>query len=108
MRIKSLKITEAEFTRQVLEYAKLKGWRTAHFRPARTAKGWCTAVQGDGVGFPDIIFIRRTDMLVAELKVGRNNVSTEQMEWLASFQWAGHDSYVWKPSNWAEIQTRLS
>jgi hypothetical protein len=30
----------------VIELAKLRGWRTAHFRPARTAHGWRTAVLG--------------------------------------------------------------
>jgi hypothetical protein len=48
-------ITEAAFLRQVLDLAKLRGWRTAHFRPAQTSRGWRTAVQGDGAGFPDLV-----------------------------------------------------
>ncbi len=50
------KLSEAEFTRQVLQLAKLRGHKTAHFRPAML-KGkdgqerWITAVQGDGKGF---------------------------------------------------------
>jgi hypothetical protein len=46
-------LSEAAFTDAVIELARLGGWRVAHFRPARTASGWRTPVQGDGAGFPD-------------------------------------------------------
>lgn len=45
-------MTEAQFTDAVLEYAKVCGWRSIHLRPAKTEKGYRTAVQGDGKGFP--------------------------------------------------------
>jgi hypothetical protein len=47
------------------------GWRAAHFRPARTAKGWRTPVAADGAGFPDLVLVRRTRIVAAELKSGR-------------------------------------
>jgi hypothetical protein len=56
--IKLPTITEAEFLAQVLQLAKLCGWLTAHFRPAKTAHGWRTAVQGDGAGWPDLVLLR--------------------------------------------------
>lgn len=115
MRVKSLKITEAEFTRQVLEYAKLKGWRTAHFRPARTKDGWRTAVSGDGKGFPDLLMVRQGRMIVAELKVGKNKVSEAQKAWLNAFVtivrlWTGAMMRVdiWTPDDWPEIERMLS
>jgi hypothetical protein len=41
------KISEREFTSQVLCLAKLCGWRRAHFRPAMTQSGnWVTAMSG--------------------------------------------------------------
>ena len=62
---------EEAFLQQVMDFAKIQGWRRAHFRPAKTAKGWRTPVSGDAKGFPDLLLIRpRTGhRLVAELKV---------------------------------------
>lgn len=75
------KVTEAQFQRQVLQLAVLTGWRTAHFRPAQNSRGeWRTAVAGDGKGFPDLVLVRET-VLFVELKVGRNKLTTDQVEW---------------------------
>jgi len=35
-------LSEADFESRVVDFARLLGWRVAHFRPARTAKGWRT------------------------------------------------------------------
>lgn len=99
--------SEADFTAQVLELARIRGWRRAHFRPARTAKGWRTAVQGDGVGFPDLVLIRGSRLVVAELKTNRGRVRPEQSEWLAAFVTAGAETYLWRPSDWPEIEEVL-
>lgn len=100
-------VTEAEFTRQVIAFAKLHGWRTAHFRPGLTKKGrWVTAVQGDGKGFVDLIFVRRK-VVVAELKIGKRKPTTEQYAWLGAFQSAGIPAFVWTPASWAEIERVL-
>lgn len=100
--------TEAEFARQVLAYARICGWRSAHFRPGLTLGGeWKTAVQGDGVGFPDLILVRGTRMIAAELKVGRNAVTMEQQAWLAAFEVAGVPAYTWRPADWTEIERIL-
>jgi hypothetical protein len=99
-----LKLTEAAFLKQVLEYATLKGWRTAHFRPGMTKRGtWVTAVQGDGKGFPDLLLIRGKRIVVAELKVGANKPTSEQEQWLTAFLDAGVESYVWYPVDFDEI-----
>lgn len=103
----AVKVTEAEFTTQVLKLAKLRGWRSAHFRPAETKKGWRTAVQGDGKGFPDLVLLRGEDIIVAELKVGRNKPTTEQEEWLEAFNRANVSAWVWTPNDWPEIESRL-
>lgn len=102
-------ITEAEFLKQVLELARLLGWRTAHFRPGLTRKGrWITAVQGDGKGFPDLLLIRGDTVIVAELKVGKNTITSEQGEWLNAFQEARVAAYIWTPDNWEAIELVLS
>lgn len=101
------KLTEAEFTAQVLELASVLGWRAAHFRPARTAQGWRTPVAGDGRGFPDLILVRDR-VVAAELKVGRNCTTPEQDAWLEAFRGAGVPSYTWRPEDWDAIQATLS
>jgi hypothetical protein len=101
--------TEAAFTAQVIGYARLMGWRSAHFRPGMNARGqWMTAVQGDGAGFPDLILARGPRLVVAELKVGRNKPTAEQKKWLAAFEAAGVPAYTWRPADWPEIEDVLS
>lgn len=101
-------VTEAEFTSQVLEYAIRLGWMAAHFRTARTNRGWRTAVQGKGKGFPDIIACRGGVQFVAELKVGRNVPTPEQDEWLEVFASCGVATYLWYPKDWPEIERVLT
>lgn len=95
--------TEAEFLRMVLQLAKLRGWYTYHARPARTARGWRTAVQGDGVGWMDLLCVRER-VIVAELKVGRGKLTPEQSAWLSAFREAGVGAFVWTPNDWPEIE----
>lgn len=106
--------TEAEFQKQVIDLARLRGFRVAHFRPGRVArKGkekYETAVAADGRGWPDLVMIhptRRGDQLrliVAELKVGRNTLSEAQKRWLAMFNAVGVYAVVWTPKDWPEIE----
>lgn len=99
--------TEAGFTRTVIDCARLFGWRTAHFRPARTARGWRTAVQGDGKGFPDLVLVKGPRLVVAELKVGTRRAAPEQDEWLRAFRTAGVPAHIWRPEDWPEIERVL-
>lgn len=122
-RIKSMKLTEAEFTRQVIELAQHLGWRVAHFRPAQTSKGWRTAVSGDGAGFPDLVMVRDGRLIFAELKVGKNKLSPQQDEWLRELQGVlfrrvpsgnhagGVNSVMaveWRPDDWESIEYFLA
>lgn len=100
-------MSELEFQAAVIEAARLLGWRVAHFRPARTRRGWRTPVQGDGRGFPDLVAVHpgRGAPLVRELKAGgRAKLSREQAAWLADFEACGVDAGVWRPA----IGTRSS
>lgn len=101
-------LTEADFLRQVIDLARLLGWRTAHFRPAWSSRGWRTPVQGDGIGFPDLILVRRDRMIAAELKreVG-GTVSSEQLLWLKAFDDAGLETGIWRPSDLTRIAEEL-
>lgn len=104
----AIKISEAEFTAQVLSLAKIFRWRSAHFRPAQTARGWRTPVQGDGKGWLDLTLIRPPRIVVAELKVGRGKLTPEQMEWIEARQGCpGVDVFIWYPADFKEIAAVL-
>jgi hypothetical protein len=104
--------TEATFTRAVLQLAKLRGWRSAHFRPGRVMRGgrWTyeTPIDGDAKGFPDLVLIRGRRLLVAELKSGRGRTTPEQEQWLAAFRLAGVEAFVWKPGDWPAVEATLA
>ena len=99
--------SEADFLVAVLELAKLCHWRVAHFRTARTLKGWRTAVSADGAGFPDLILIRDNALLVVELKSEKGKLTSAQEKWLSAFTKAGVISRVWRPSGWDTIVLTL-
>lgn len=91
--------TEADFLRQVIDVAHVFGYRVAHFRPAWSARGYRTPVQGDGVGFPDLVLVGRGTVVVAELKrEAAPDPAGPQAEWLDAFRAAGIRAYVWRPS----------
>lgn len=100
--------SESSFTRQVLQLAKLHGWRSAHFRPAQTKRGWRTAVQGDGKGFLDTVLVRGRRLIFAELKSDTGRLTVEQRAWIAALEGTGVEVYTWRPSDWAEIERVLS
>jgi hypothetical protein len=90
----------------VLAEARLRGWRSHHGRPARTASGWRTAVSGDA-GFPDIVLVHPVgDLIVAELKSERGQPDPAQRLWIAGFTVAGIDTYLWRPRDMPTISAR--
>lgn len=120
-------LTERQFQRQVIEYAQLMGWRCAHFRPAQTERGWRTAVEADGAGFPDLVLVRGVELIFCELKAEKGKLSAAQSEWLGTLETvarrvahmtacytgqrvepAGVEVYVWRPSDWPELEERLA
>lgn len=100
--------SEAGFQVAVLRYARLRGWRVAHFRPARTVEGWRTAVSADGTGFPDLVLVRQGKLIVAELKSSKGTLTPEQEQWIRELHHAGVEVRVWRPEDWPEIERELS
>lgn len=103
------KQSEASFTRQVIQYARLFGWKVVHVRPLRTKTGWKTPVSGDGVGLPDTLLFRPADgrRVAAELKVGSNKPTPAQRQWLADLAACGFETFLWTPADWGEIESTL-
>lgn len=103
------KVTEFEFMKQVLQLAKLHGWRTAHFRPGISQSGrWITAVSGDGVGFPDLVLVRREHIMFIELKRDMDcDMSDAQTAWMMALLEAKIECAVWTPDDWETIERVL-
>ena len=89
-------MSEADFQANVIDAAMKLGWQVHAERPARTAKGWRTAIQGDS-GFPDLVLCRGR-VLFRELKSERGVLSEAQIEWHERLLAAGADWAVWRPS----------
>lgn len=99
-------ISEEYFFDQVIDLAHILHWRVAHFRPARTKYGWRTAVSANGAGFPDCVFLRER-VVYAELKSEKGQLTPEEYEWLTALAEASQEVYLWKPSDFDEIQKVL-
>lgn len=99
----SATMSEADWLSRVISYAERQGWMVCHFRSARTANGWRTPVQGQP-GCPDLILARDGVVLLAELKAQQGRATPGQRAWLAA---AGGNGYLWKPSQWLEVQHTL-
>lgn len=103
------RIGEAEFLGAILECAKVFGWRVCHFRPAWTAKGYRTPVQGDA-GFPDLVLCRGADKRLAfiEVKSDKGKLLPKQKEWLDDLKATGRcEVYCWRPTHWDAIVSIL-
>jgi VRR-NUC domain-containing protein len=92
-------MSEAELQDAVIDLAHLLGWQVAHFRPARTDRGWRTPVAADGAGFPDCVLVRDR-VVYAELKSSKGALSVAQRRWLDSLDRAGAEVYIWRPADW--------
>jgi hypothetical protein len=102
-------MTEAEFQSQILQIAKLYGWKIHHDRPAMSKDGrWATHVEGDA-GFPDLVLVhQRFGTIYAELKSEKGKLSPAQIEWIDTLNAAGAEVHVWRPHNLDLIVQRLA
>lgn len=95
-------MSEDELQAAICELLDLFGWRWMHQRPARTSKGWRTAISGHK-GFPDIIAVRGSRIVTIELKSEKGRPTPDQDAWGWALAKAGAESYVWHPSNLPSI-----
>ena len=69
-------------------------------------------VQGEA-GFPDLVLVRGSRLIFAELKIGKNKPTPEQDGWIQALfdARAGSPSievHVWRPEQWSQILVTLS
>ena len=115
-------VSEAEFQKSVIAMAQAHGWKVAHLRKVRVQRAnghsfWETPVAADGKGFPDLVMVNRNGgvgrLIVAELKVGRNETTPEQRDWLTGFMSCMAPGsrigvFVWRPEDWRDIVKHLT
>ena len=82
-------LNEKEFQSQVTEVAVMLGWLVYHTHDSRRSPP----------GFPDLTLVRER-VVFAELKVGKNKLTDDQVKWAKALRQAkGVEYYVWRPED---------
>ena len=90
-------VSEADFQAQVLQLAKLMRWRCYHTHDSRRSEA----------GFPDLTLVRGGRLIFAELKAEKGKVTGSQQAWLTDLKDTGAEVYLWRPSDWVDIERIL-
>lgn len=97
------KLSERDFTKQVIDLAHRFGWQIVHFETSQGRRGeFRTTYLGDGKGYFDITAIRER-VVFAELKIPPNVQTTEQKIWQQQAVKAGAEVYLWTPADYEDI-----
>ena len=100
-------ISEAQFQAAIVDLAHYFQWRVFHPRTVRTFTGHhLTAYQGHA-GFPDLVLAGASGVIFAELKAQKGRPSKDQQLWRSALEAGGAEYYLWRPSDWWEIEKRL-
>ena len=90
--------SEKQFQQAVIDFAILKGWKYYHTYNSRRSVP----------GFPDLVLVRERVIFV-ELKREGGKLTEAQHEWCAAISHAKNgEVYIWRPSDWPEIERVLS
>lgn len=96
-------LSEDDFQRKVIDYAQLRRWRVYHT--------WKSIHSPSG--FPDLVLVRRDQVIFAELKKQSGYPTKAQAEWLQTLHAVEKATcgcvraYLWRPSDWPEIEVLL-
>jgi hypothetical protein len=98
-------VSEDQLLRAVLEHAAWLGLLVHHCRPARTAKGWRTPIQGTR-GFPDLAIAGPGGLLLPETKSTTGSLDPDQRRWRDVLLASGQPWRLWRPQQWLSGQIR--
>jgi hypothetical protein len=92
-------LTEKQFQRQVLDVARIYGWRVYHPMLSKWSER----------GFPDLTMVRPPRVIFAELKRDNGKLTVHQDEWAEMLQdCPGVEYFVWRPFQLDEIAKLLA
>lgn len=91
-------VTERDWQREVVAWAKRNGWTPVHFP---------NVVQARANGWPDLVLIRVPEILVAELKREGGRLTTAQESMVRKLLACGLEVHVWYPHNRETVYSRL-
>jgi hypothetical protein len=91
------KLTEKQFQGHITELAKLCHWWAYHTHDSRRSEA----------GFPDLVLVRGSWLVFAEIKVGDNKPTRKQLACLARLKATGANVFIWHPDDWPFIQELL-
>lgn len=92
-----VRMSETEFQQKIIDWAKLNGWMHYHTHNSQRSPS----------GFPDLVLVRPPEIIYAELKAEKKYPTPKQRIWIASLEACGQEVYLWRPSDWTEIENRL-
>ncbi len=91
-------ITEKDFRQAILDLCRYTGWKY-YF-------SW-TSIHSPA-GFPDLILVRGSELIAAELKSEHGRVTPAQQGWIDALSRAGIEVHVWRPADFDAIVARLT
>ena len=97
-------MSESALQSAIIQLAELLDWRVYHVANVRRQLRASTSV-----GFPDLVLLRGTRLVFAELKSAKGKLTAEQKQWIAALGVAGVECYVWRPDDWhsGEVERAL-
>jgi VRR-NUC domain len=90
--------SERGFQEAVVALARLTGWLVYHTYDSRRS----------AAGFPDLVLVRGSELVVRELKVDGGRVSPAQRRWLDAL--GGVETItagLWTPADWSTVERML-
>lgn len=101
-------ISEADFQQQIVDLMAITGWKHLHVRRTRGKQSkWVTSTNRSG--WPDLFcWHPEGGIFAAELKSQVGTLRDDQKVVLDELTAAGVECHVWRPSDWPEIQARLT
>ena len=83
-------MTEKQLQNAIIKLAEFAGWLVYHTHDSRRSHP----------GFPDLVLVKSTRMIFAELKSEKGTMRPEQVKWLAALAAAHDEVYIWRPAQW--------
>jgi len=91
-------LSEKQWQSKVVAYAKAHGWHVMHQHDSRRSEP----------GWPDLTLIRPPVLVFAELKAEDGKLRKEQPHVMGLLRACGLPVFLWRPSQWPDVQRELA